>query len=77
MNVLKGQIESEAAKTLFLGILALVALAVIVAVIFAFQGLSSGANLPSVCDVGGGLVDKTVCLPARATAWVYSHTIGR
>ncbi len=76
MKKLKGQIESEATKTLFLGILALVALAVIIAVIFALQGISSGANIPNACDVGGGLVDKTVCLPVRASTWVYSHTVG-
>ncbi len=77
-NKLKGQIESEAAKTLFLGILALVALAVIVAVVFALQNISSGANIPTACDVmeGGGAVGKSICIPLKASTWVYSHTVG-
>lgn len=76
MKILKGQIEAESVKTLFLAILAIVALAVVIAVIFALQGISSGANIPNACDVGGGLVDKTLCFPLRASTWLYSHTVG-
>ncbi len=76
METLKGQIEAESVKTLFLAILAIVVLAVIIAVIFALQGASSGANIPTACDVGGGLVDKTFCFPLKASTWVYAHTVG-
>lgn len=76
MKILKGQIESESVKTFFLAILAIVALAVIIAVIFSLQGISSGANIPNACDVGGGLVDKTVCFPLKASTWLYAHTVG-
>ncbi|MBI4167770.1 MAG: hypothetical protein HY515_02335 [Candidatus Aenigmarchaeota archaeon] len=76
MIKLKGQIEAESAKPLFLAILAIVALAVIIAVAFSFQSISSGANIPNVCDVGGGAFDKAVCFPLRASTWLYGHTVG-
>ncbi|MBI3413684.1 MAG: hypothetical protein HY051_06445 [Candidatus Aenigmarchaeota archaeon] len=73
---MKGQIEAESAKTLFLGILALIVLGVVIAVAFALQSISSGANIPDVCDVGGGLFDKAVCFPLKASIWLYSRTAG-
>lgn len=76
MKNFKGQIEAESVKTFFLAILAIVALAVIIAVIFALQGISSGANIPNACDVGGWLVDKIVCFPLKASTWLYAHTVG-
>ena len=76
MKILKGQIEAESAKMFFLPILAIIALMVIIAVFIALQGISSGANIPNACDVGGGLVDKAVCFPLKASTWLYGHTVG-
>ena len=77
MNVSKGQIEAESAKMLFLAILALVALAVIIAVAFAFKSISSGANIPNACDVmESAAVGKAICFPLKASTWLYSRTVG-
>ncbi len=78
MTKLKGQIEAESAKPLFLAILAIVALAVIIAVAYAMQSISSGANIPNACDVmeTSGAVGKSICFPLKASTWLYGRTVG-